>query len=177
MMEINVMRPWVLLSVIIGAASIALFNGSVYSQGPPMVEKHIFSLKSNTRESPRKGEPSGPREVDRAISFTGVIISPQGKRAMIKEGVRSRGRQGTRSNLYKEGDEIDGMILKEIGSNYIVLLREGKEVRLRLYKGGKKRPAPPFQPRAKREADKQKRRQKRPVLNIPKKAGPMRGPG
>ncbi len=119
-----------------------------YGQQPPMIEKHIFSPDTEIPESPKKGESRKEMALEREISFTGIIISPQGKRAMIKERarVRLKGTEKQKSLLYKEGDEINGMTLKEIGTNYIVLLKDGKEVRLRLYRGDKKRPSPPREP-------------------------------
>ncbi len=142
------MKLHVIVATMLGLATVVLVGHSGRGQQPPMIEKHIFSPETEIPESPKKGESPKEKALEREISFTGVIISPQGKRAMIEERSRSR-RRGTekqKSLLYKEGDEINGMTLKEIGSNYIVLLKDGKEVRLRLYRGDKKRPAPPRQP-------------------------------
>lgn len=119
------------------------------AEDAPMIEKHIFSPDQQVEEPRKPGESPKTERLEREISFTGVIISPKGRLAMIKErrSFRTKDKGSNRSGLYKEGDEIDGMTLKEIGPNYIVLLREGKEVRIKLYKEGKKRPSPPAQPR------------------------------
>lgn len=112
---------------------------------PPMVEKHIFSPET-VKEVPGKDVNSpAVKQIERKIVFSGVIITPQGRRAMIEEKTGRRSKGGP--ELFKEGDEIDGMILREIGSNYIVVASEGKDLRLNLYQGEKNRPAPPVLPK------------------------------
>ena len=135
-------------SIIIAGTIILIFifgGQTTWSQDPPMIEKHIFSPQDDVQGKVTKGEPPRAKKVEREISFTGIIISPKGKLAMIKERGAYRAREGEKntSGLYKEGDEINGMTLKEIGPNYIVLLKGDKEVRLKLYKGEKRRPLPP----------------------------------
>ena len=138
------------------------------AQDVPMIEKHIFSPEQGAKEARRPGELAITEILDREISFTGVIICSKGKLAMIKEkrGLRAKEKGSDRSGLYKEGDEIDGMTLKEIGPNYIVLLRQGKEVRIRLYKKGKKRPLPPAQLRFEKTHQQTRRIHKRRVSPI-----------
>ena len=65
---------------------------------------------------------------------------------MIRE-TRRGPNAGEEKSMLKEGDEIKGMTIKEIGSNYLVLLGQGKEVRLHLYSEAKQRPAPPAEPK------------------------------
>jgi len=104
-----------------------------------MVEKHIFSPRTEVTGRYGKRESSKTNKWERSLVFTGIIISPRGKLALIKEKDRSK----EKSQLYKEGEEVNGMIIKEIGPNYIILSGEGKDVRLSLYKAEKKRPRPP----------------------------------
>lgn len=113
---------------------------------PPMVEKHIFSPETAEKGTPLEDKKSpAVKQIERKIAFTGVILSPQGRRAMIREKIMRKGKG--RTELYKEGDEIASMTLKKIGSNFIVLAGEGKDVKLMLYQGKKKRPAPPALPK------------------------------
>ncbi len=113
---------------------------------PAMVEKHIFSPET-VKSIPLEDKKSpAVKQIERQIMFTGVIISANGRRAMMrKKTVRGGGKQ---SELYKEGDEINGMTIKEIGSNYVILGGKGKNVKLNLYQGAKMRPAPPAMPTA-----------------------------
>ncbi len=103
-----------------------------------MVERHIFSP-----EQDGKGTHKTPMtlKLEKELMFTGVIISSRGKWAIIRETGKKKDEKD--SGLRKEGDEIRGMLIKEIGSNFLILAREGKEVRLNLYHGGKPRPPMP----------------------------------
>jgi len=112
----------------------------------PMVEKHIFSPEAVQKEAPLEDKKSpAAKRIEREIIFTGVIGSPGGRRAMMSEKSARAGKR--QSELYKEGDEIRGMTLKKIGSNFIILAGEGNEVKLNLYQGEKIRPAPPALPK------------------------------
>lgn len=110
---------------------------------PAMVERHIFTPEPDLKSSAR-GSDKSPLAValEKQLSFTGVIISPQGKWVMIRE---KRQKEGT--GRLKEGDEIKGMVIKEISSNYIAFSGQGKEVRLNLYQGNKMRPSPSPEPK------------------------------
>lgn len=114
---------------------------------PPMVEKHMFSPALGTPGAMKKKKSPMTGKLEREILFTGVIISPQGRRAMMRERMTPKGER--QSILLKEGDEIRGMTIKKIGINFVVLAGEGEEVRLNLYQGEKKRPAPPALSRVK----------------------------
>jgi hypothetical protein len=107
-----------------------------------MVDKHIFSPEPDSAV----GSQEVPRalELERELLFSGVIISPQGKWAMIQE--RQKRHDSEESLLRKEGDEINGLVIKHIGNNYLILAGKGGEVRLNLYGGNKNRPAPPSEP-------------------------------
>jgi len=104
----------------------------------PMVERHIFSP-----EPDGKGSHKSPMalKLEKELLFTGVIISSQGKWAIIRE--KGKRKDEEVSGLRKEGDEIKGMVIKKIASNFLILAGEGKEVRLNLYHEGKPRPAMP----------------------------------
>ncbi len=108
-----------------------------------MVERHIFSP-----EPDMKGTYKSPLalKLEKELMFTGVIISPKGKWAMIRE--KGSTKETEVSGLRKEGDEIQGMVIKEIGSNFLKLAGQGKEVRLNLYHEGKLRPAIPMESQA-----------------------------
>jgi len=103
-----------------------------------MVEQHIFSPEPDF-----KGSYKSPMslKLEKELVFTGVIISPQGKWAMIRE--KGKKRSPEESGLHKEGDEIKGMVIKEISSNFLILSGKDKEVRLYLYHEGKQRPSAP----------------------------------
>jgi hypothetical protein len=123
--------------ILLPAQSVPALDGDV----PPMVEKHIFS-PDTVKKNPLENKTSPVvKQIEQQIIFTGVIISAQGRRAMLREKAVRRGT--THSELYKEGDEINGMTIKKIGSNFIILAGKGKSVKLNLYQGTKVRPAPP----------------------------------
>jgi hypothetical protein len=126
---------------------LSLLTQSVPALGenaPPMVEKHIFSPET-VRKIPLEDKKSPMvKKIEQQIVFTGVIISPDGRRAMMREKAVRGG--GSQPELYKEGDEINGMTVKQIGSNFVILGGKGKNVKLNLYQGAKVRPAPPALP-------------------------------
>ena len=111
------------------------FPLSTAGASSPMVEKHIFSPEPDT-----KGSHKSPMalKLEKELMFTGVIISSQGKWAMIRE--KGRKPDTAVSGFHKEGDEIKGMSIRQIGNNFLILVGDGKEVRLNLYHEGKPRP-------------------------------------
>ncbi len=102
----------------------------------PMVEKHMFSPEPDLKRSHKSPL---ALKLEKQVVFSGVIISSRGKWAMIRE--KRRKADSELRGLHKEGDEIYGMVIKEIGNNFLILAGEGKEVRLNLYHEGKQRPA------------------------------------
>ena len=111
------------------------FPLSIAGASSPMVEKHIFLPEPNTKESHKSPM---ALKLEKELMFTGVIISPQGKWAMIRE--KGRKTDIAVSGFHKEGDEIKGMSIRQIGNNFLILAGDGKEVRLNLYHEGKPRP-------------------------------------
>ena len=106
-----------------------------FAEGSPMVERHIFSPAPDVKvlhKSPLS------MKLEKDLLFTGVILSSKGNWAIIRESEKA-GDTAT-SGLRKEGDEIAGMVIKEISKNHLILTGQGKEVRLNLYHEGKSRP-------------------------------------
>ena len=126
------------------AEPVPVFSGDA----PPMVEKHIFSPEQVEKDPPLEDKKSPVvKQIEQQIMFTGVISSPQGRWAMLSEKVvRSGKTEPELHKVYKEGDEIEGMTIKKIGSNFIILSGKGKDVKLNLFQGTKVRPAPPALP-------------------------------
>ena len=114
------------------------FPPSTAGASSPMVERHLFSPEPDT-----KGTYKSPlaARLEKELMFTGIIISSHGKWAMIREKGGKADREG--SGLHKEGDEIKGLLIQQIGNNFLILAGDGKEVRLNLYHEGKPRPEKP----------------------------------
>jgi len=114
------------------------FPLSAMGASSPMVERHIFSPEPGAT-----GSHKSPLalKLEKELMFTGVIISPHGKWAMIRE--KGKKPDVEVSGRLKEGDEIKRMVIRKIGNNFLILAGEGKEVRLNLYHEGKQRPAMP----------------------------------
>jgi hypothetical protein len=104
----------------------------------PMVEKHIF-LPEKASE---KKNIVPDDKIKAGVLFTGVVISEKGRYAFIKERRRKKSLEPVKK-IYGEGDEISGAVISKIAPNYIVLLNNGNEIKIKLYSGKKKRPAPP----------------------------------
>jgi hypothetical protein len=100
----------------------------------PMIEKHIFLPE---KVSKKKKVPFDEAKIKKDIIFTGVVISSKGKYAFIKQRSKKDSKK-----IYEQGDELAGGVLSKVASNYIVLSNEGKDLKLKLYSGNKKRPAP-----------------------------------
>jgi len=127
------------------AAEVPKVESPTDDSTPAMVQRHIFSPED---EKPA-GKALGPRseaaaKLEKELLFTGVIHSPQGKWAIIRP--KNKAKRDASSWRLSEGDEIKGYHIREIGPNYIVLVNKDKPVRLDLYQGSKKRPAPPIEP-------------------------------
>lgn len=102
----------------------------------PMVERHMFSPEPDVNRSYKSPL---AMKLEKKVVFTGVIISSHGKWAMIRE--KGKNADAEVRGLLKEGDEIKGMVIRQIGNNFLILADEGKDVRLNLYHKGKLRPA------------------------------------
>jgi hypothetical protein len=100
----------------------------------PMIEKHIFLPE---KVSEKKKVPFDEAKIKKDIIFTGVVISSKGKYAFIKQRSKKDSKK-----IYEQGDELAGGVLSKVASNYIVLSNEGNDLKLKLYSGTKKRPAP-----------------------------------
>ena len=117
--------------------------GPVWADMSPMAEKHIFTPDNagDQKEEvlPKSGVVSPVLEKE--ILFTGVLITPKGKSAILAENVKSD-KAGIK-HMLKQGDQIKGMTIQEIGSNFVLLSgKENTTVKMNLYKGAKTRPAP-----------------------------------
>jgi hypothetical protein len=100
----------------------------------PMIEKHIFLPE---KVSDKKKVPFDEAKIKKDIIFTGVVISSKGRYAFIKQRSNKDSKK-----IYEQGEELAGGVLSEVASNYIVLSNEGNDLKLKLYSGTKKRPAP-----------------------------------
>ena len=119
-----------------------------------MVEKHLFapSAESEKESTTEVAKAINPKELQRQIIFSGVIIGPKGKKALIRESggkpadsprAETGKSDAAKNKLYAVGEQIKGMTIKDIGSNYLVLAGQEGETRLNLYRGEKSRPAAP----------------------------------
>lgn len=121
---------------IMGIVSVVVFPALVFGASP-MIEKHIFLPKKAEK---KQGNVSDEK-LKKSLVFTGVVISDKGKYAFVKTKARKKGVENKK--IYLEGDEISGAVVSQIASNYIVLLNDGNEVKIKLFSAGKKRPAAP----------------------------------
>lgn len=120
---------------------------SVQAEVTPMVQRHIFTPENADEQKdempPQKKVNS--EVLEKELIFTGVIITPKGKAVIITEkgkGMRGKGEKSDQKQILKVGDEIKGMTIQEIGSNFVNLVnKENTLITLNLYKGGKVRPA------------------------------------
>ncbi|MCD6223929.1 MAG: hypothetical protein J7K32_00135 [Deltaproteobacteria bacterium] len=123
----------------------ATVEASENDSTPAMVQRHIFSPEDEKPADKAHGPRSeAAAKLEKELLFTGVIHSPQGKWAIIRP--KNKTKREDSSWRLSEGDEIKGYHVKEIGPNYIILVSKDKPVRLDLYRGSKKRPAPPAEP-------------------------------
>ena len=141
---------YIVIRILIGVGLCLIFSaGSVMADMTPMVEKHIFtSGKSREEAAVAPKVISGP--IEKEIVFTGVIISPKGKFIIVTENdnkPKANKDHTDTKQVLKQGDQIKGMTIQEIGPNYVLLVDKDKAtVKMNLYKGAKIRPAPPALP-------------------------------
>ncbi|MFH0994556.1 MAG: hypothetical protein V1844_03545 [Pseudomonadota bacterium] len=123
-----------------------VFSVNVLCAGSPaMIDRHIFTPDNTANEDvmPPVSAPAGAA-LEKELSFTGVLITPKGKQAIITENTKTEPRK--QKQILKEGDQVKGMTIKEIGPNYVLLAGKESNTRLNLYKGAKPRPAPIAEP-------------------------------
>lgn len=107
-----------------------------------MAEKHIFT-PGNMVEAKNEPSPLPGSALEKEFNFTGILITPNGKYALITENAGKNLKQHGERQVLKEGDQIKDMTIQEIGSNYLVLVnKENARIKMELYKGEKKRPVP-----------------------------------
>lgn len=121
---------------IMGVVFFVVFPALVFGASP-MIEKHIFLPK----KAEKKQDNVSDEKLKKSLVFTGVVISDKGKYALVKTKARKKGVENKK--IYQEGDEISGAVVSQIASNYIVLLNDDNEVKIKLFSAGKKRPAAP----------------------------------
>jgi len=120
---------------------------------PPMVEKHVFTPGADTEKEaqPEVAKAVSAKELQKQIVFSGVIVSPKGKKALLREvgGKAEHAKpepgktESQKGKMYAVGEQVKGMTVKEIGSNYLILAGQDGETKLNLYRGEKSRPAAP----------------------------------
>ena len=124
------------------------FSTDVLCAGAPaMIDRHIFTPDNIATTNEEAGLPAAAPSsaaLEKELSFTGVLITPQGKQAIITEN--TKGEPKKQKHTVKEGDQVKGMMVKEIGPNYVLLTAKESDTRLNLYKGAKLRPAPIAEP-------------------------------
>jgi hypothetical protein len=108
---------------------------------PAMVRRHMFSPQQDEPEAvPTDGRSPESIKLEKELVFTGVIRTAKDKWAIIRPKKQVQRQDG--QWRYREGEEVDGYQVHEIGPNYVILLDKDKAVRLDLYGGAKQRPAP-----------------------------------
>lgn len=117
---------------------------SVSAEPSPMVQQHIFAPDQGLEQKPAPVAPIDAAGLEKDMIFTGVLLTPNGKQAILAEtGKNEKGAQ-KQKHIMKEGDSIKGMAIKEIGPNYLLLSSNENLIRIKLYAGIKSRPiAPP----------------------------------
>ncbi len=137
-------RIMMIAGFVVGVAAV----GTIYADNVPMVERHIFIPEAINEQ--KEEAPVAPvatvSALEKEIQFTGVIVTAKGKQAIISEIAKNDKSKQKRAITLKEGEQIKGMTVKEIGANYVVLNTKENTVRMDLYKGAKMRPAPAAEP-------------------------------
>ncbi len=106
---------------------------------PLMVARNLFGPPTEAGSAPELGA-ANPTARSRFL-FTGVAVTPSGAKALIE--MKGRAKQHADSKAwYREGDAVGTYVLKEIGSNYVVLEGRGETMRIPLYGPEKDRPKP-----------------------------------
>ncbi|MBF0203703.1 MAG: hypothetical protein HQK67_05165 [Desulfamplus sp.] len=117
-----------------------------------MADKHIFSPEPDNLISNDIKNQGGKindveqsvdtlmQKVKREIELTGIIITPESKKAMIL--YKGSGSKKPTPELYDSGSSISDYLLKEIFPNYVVIAQNNLEIKLGLFSEKKNRPEP-----------------------------------
>ena len=134
------MKKIMIIMVILLSA--LLVNQRVFAEPAPMVSRHIFvpdQLSEHKSDDKNIGVVTAS-DLQKDLLFSGIVISPKGKQVILSKAAQHG--QIAQKNLFSEGQSIDGMLIKEIGHNYLILSSGDHLLRLALYKGKKNRPVP-----------------------------------
>lgn len=120
----------------------------------PMTEKHIFSPEPDSVKVQDGGSLSDVnksvaqqdtdtmlKKVKRDMDLTGIIITPESKRAMIL--YKGKGDKKQTPEVYTSGASISDYILKDVAPNYVVIAQNNLEVKLGLFQERNNRPEMP----------------------------------
>lgn len=122
----------------------------------PMAEKHIFSPDPDIigeNNDIMNGNQDGKgndvqqsvdalmQKVKREMELTGIIITPESKKAMIV--YKGKGAKEQTAQLYDVGASIDIYLLKDVFPNYVVIAQNNLEVKLGLFQERANRPDQP----------------------------------
>lgn len=103
---------------------------------PPMVAKHLLVPKTDISH----GSGISLTQMTR-VTFTGVINSAKGKKALLETGSDSKD-GASPAAWYGVGDTVGPYVVKEIDTSAVALEGSGQTLRLPLYRPDKKRPQP-----------------------------------
>ncbi|MBF0302086.1 MAG: hypothetical protein HQK73_03530 [Desulfamplus sp.] len=81
------------------------------------------------------------QKVKRELELTGIIITPESKKAMIL--YKGKGTKKPAAELYDAGASIDDYLLKEVFPNYVVISQNNQDVKIALFKERQDRPELP----------------------------------
>ncbi|MGQ9670335.1 MAG: hypothetical protein ACUVWY_09240 [Desulfosoma sp.] len=103
---------------------------------PPMVAKHLLVPETDISQ----GSKTSLTQMTR-VTFTGVINSAKGKKALLETGSDSKD-GASPGAWYGVGDTVGPYVVKEIDTGAVVLEGSGQTLRLPLYGPDKDRPEP-----------------------------------
>ncbi len=122
------------LMLLTGASSSGLAASS------PMVEHRLFTPGDEVLNASgaAAAQAVNNQKVEKELSLTGIVITPQEKKAIIRDNIKSP--EGSKNRFYHEGDQIKDMKIKEIQHTYVILASQDSTLKLSLYRGDKARP-------------------------------------
>lgn len=103
---------------------------------PPMVARHLLVPETDISQGSRTSSTQMTR-----VTFTGVINSAKGKKALLETGSGSKD-GASPAAWYGVGDTVGVYVVKEIDTGAVVLEGSGQTLRLPLYGPDKERPEP-----------------------------------